>query len=233
MTIRAVIFDRDNTLLQFDQRAIATLETQITAIAPALPSGAAAQHWITWPGPWPYTEADEPAFWQLFWSNLAGHYGLSATTAATLQSIGAFYHTCFVAFPDAANCVSTLRARGFRLAVLTNYELPSISQTLCHAGLDPDLFAALLSSTGIGVRKPDPRAYLIAAGTLGLSPAECAFVDDLLVNVEAARKIGMQGWLLDRKRMLVANQNERAYTIDSLVALLEQPELSIGHREFT
>src|SRR5439155_9269799 len=140
----------------------------------------------------------EPAFWQVFWGRLAAQYQLPADTIAALHEIGAFYHTCFTAFPDTLDCLAALRARGVRLAILTNFELPSIHLTLQSAGLDPTWFSVLLSSATTGFPKPDARAYLAAAAALGLPPAACAFVDDLEKNVEAAQAIGMYGWLLDR-----------------------------------
>ncbi|MHC5210501.1 MAG: HAD family hydrolase [Planctomycetota bacterium] len=48
-----------------------------------------------------------------------------------------------------------------------------------------------------GVRKPDPRAYLGAAETLGVPPAACLFVDDRPQNVEAARGVGMPALLFE------------------------------------
>ena len=42
-----------------------------------------------------------------------------------------------------------------------------------------------------GVRKPDPRSYTGPAQTLGVSEADCIFVDDREVNCEAARATGM------------------------------------------
>ncbi len=44
-----------------------------------------------------------------------------------------------------------------------------------------------------GVRKPDPRAFLGAAQTLGLPPEALLFVDDREKNVAAARAEGLQG----------------------------------------
>lgn len=198
MNIRAVIFDRDNTLVRFNTAAIAELEARVAAAAPGLPPGAAIEHWQRWPGPWPRTPDDEPAFWQAFWAALARAHQLHEGAAGTLEQIGAFYHTCFTAYPDTLDCLRDLRARGLRLAVLTNFELPSIHQTLRHAGIDPALFDTLLSSASLGAHKPDPRAYLAAAEALGLPATACAFVDDLPENVQAARAVGMRAWLIDR-----------------------------------
>ncbi|MFB4281485.1 MULTISPECIES: HAD family hydrolase [unclassified Nonomuraea] len=51
----------------------------------------------------------------------------------------------------------------------------------------------VVSSARVGVAKPDPRIYRIAAERAGAAPERCLFVDDRLPNVEAARVLGMTG----------------------------------------
>ncbi|MFC5822764.1 HAD family hydrolase [Nonomuraea insulae] len=51
----------------------------------------------------------------------------------------------------------------------------------------------VVSSARVGVAKPDPRIYEIAAERAGAAPGRCLFVDDRLPNVEAARVLGMTG----------------------------------------
>lgn len=51
----------------------------------------------------------------------------------------------------------------------------------------------VVSSARVGVAKPDPRIYEIAAERAGVAPERCLFVDDRLPNVEAARALGMTG----------------------------------------
>lgn len=220
MGTKAVIFDRDNTLVAFDQAAIAGLEARIHALAPALPAGAAIAHWLSWPGPWPAREEEEPGFWRSFWGTLATRHALPPAAGRALQSIGAFYHTCFVAFPDAPGCLGALRERGIDLALLTNFELPSVHLTLRHVGIDPAWFGALLSSSAIGLRKPDPRAYLAAADALGCAPHECLFIDDLPINVQAACAVGMRGLLLDRQRTAGDLAVERIHHLEGVADLL-------------
>ena len=53
------------------------------------------------------------------------------------------------------------------------------------------MFDDLVISGEVGLRKPEPEIYLLAAERIGLPPAECVFVDDLELNVEAARTLGM------------------------------------------
>jgi putative hydrolase of the HAD superfamily len=43
----------------------------------------------------------------------------------------------------------------------------------------------------VGVAKPDPAIYRLAAERVGLPPEACLFVDDYEPNVAAAREVGM------------------------------------------
>lgn len=56
-----------------------------------------------------------------------------------------------------------------------------------------ELFDALVISGEVGLRKPEPAIYQLAAERLGVAPAECVFVDDLAVNVRGAAAAGMIG----------------------------------------
>lgn len=83
--------------------------------------------------------------------------------------------------------VARARAAGVRTALLSN-----------SWGLDgyptdriEEHFDAVVLSGDVGMRKPDPRMYELAAQRLGLPAARCAFVDDLEANVEGARQVGM------------------------------------------
>jgi putative hydrolase of the HAD superfamily len=219
-TISAVIFDRDNTLTRFDSAAIAARNMRYAAIAPALPAGAIMAQWQNWPGPWPCSAQEEPAFWALFWDTLAAHYQLPSSVARALEAAGSTYYSDFAAFPDALGCLRTLQARGLRLAVLTNFEMPSVDLALQHAGIDPAWFGVLLSSSMLGRSKPDPRTYLAAADALGLAPSACLFVDDILENVEGACAVGMRGVWLDRRAVAAQVQVERIHDLSSLDDLI-------------
>jgi putative hydrolase of the HAD superfamily len=222
MSIRAVIFDRDNTLLHFDPAAVAAIEARVAQAAPALPISAVNQHWLSWAGPWPSTRAAEADFWNAFWLSLARQHNLQPHETAALAHISSFYHTCFAAFPDTAACLANLRARGLRLAVLTNFELPSVDLTFQHAGVDPDQFEVLLSSASTGLFKPNPLAYLAAADALNLRAGECAFVDDLPENVDAARALGMAAWLIDREHRPARWNGARIHSLSELAELLDK-----------
>ena len=88
--------------------------------------------------------------------------------------------------------VRDLRGRGLRTALLTNNvreweplwraKLPEIDE----------LFGVVVDSAFVGLRKPDPAIFELTLERLGGLPAErCVFVDDLDVNCDAARGLGM------------------------------------------
>jgi putative hydrolase of the HAD superfamily len=54
-----------------------------------------------------------------------------------------------------------------------------------------ELFEVVVDSAFVGMRKPDPAIYELTAHRLGVRPQECVFVDDLEINCDAARELGM------------------------------------------
>jgi epoxide hydrolase-like predicted phosphatase len=54
-----------------------------------------------------------------------------------------------------------------------------------------DVFDEMIISAEVGVIKPDPRIYRLALEKLDVGPEESVFLDDVLINVESARSIGM------------------------------------------
>jgi len=86
--------------------------------------------------------------------------------------------------------VRRAKAHGIRTALLSN----SWGNTYPRDTWD-GMFDDIVISGEVGLRKPEPEIFLLAAGRLNLRPAECVFVDDLQVNVDGARAVGMTGIL--------------------------------------
>lgn len=81
------------------------------------------------------------------------------------------------------------------------------------------LFVDLVDVATLGVRKPHPRTYLVAAERIDLPPAECLFIDDLHPNLVGAEEVGMEAiWFdvtephrsVDRLYRHLAEDRERA-----------------------
>jgi putative hydrolase of the HAD superfamily len=54
------------------------------------------------------------------------------------------------------------------------------------------LFDAIIESSKAGVRKPDPKIYLMMCDLLGVKPEACVYLDDLGINCKPAAGLGMK-----------------------------------------
>jgi putative hydrolase of the HAD superfamily len=85
-----------------------------------------------------------------------------------------------------------LRERGLRLAILTNNVREWEAMWRATLPID-EVFELVVDSAFVGMRKPEPEIYALTLERLGLPGEACAFIDDLEVNVRAARAAGMLG----------------------------------------
>jgi putative hydrolase of the HAD superfamily len=94
--------------------------------------------------------------------------------------------------PNAAmiELMRELQDRGLRMALLTNNVREWESRWRAMAPID-EIFELVVDSAFVGCRKPEPRIYEILLERLGVDPVGCLFVDDVEVNCEAARDLGM------------------------------------------
>jgi epoxide hydrolase-like predicted phosphatase len=91
--------------------------------------------------------------------------------------------------PQMVSAVRRLRERGVRTAALTNNWVSADQQDKMDS-LRAE-FDVFVESARVGMRKPDPRIYLLACEQLAVEPAQAAFLDDLGENLKAARALGM------------------------------------------
>jgi putative hydrolase of the HAD superfamily len=92
--------------------------------------------------------------------------------------------------PPMIELMRELRASGLRMAMLTNNVREW--EPLWRAMLPVDeIFEEVVDSAFIGHRKPEAPAYEITVERIGVPFERCLFVDDIRVNIEAARELGM------------------------------------------
>jgi putative hydrolase of the HAD superfamily len=94
--------------------------------------------------------------------------------------------------PNAAmiELMRELKAAGFRMAMLTNNVREW--EPLWRAMLPVDeIFEDVVDSGFVGCRKPESKIYQLTLERIAEEPEHCLFVDDVLVNVEGARKAGL------------------------------------------
>jgi putative hydrolase of the HAD superfamily len=93
--------------------------------------------------------------------------------------------------PAMLEAVRRCRRHGLVTALLTNNVAPMQERGWSDAvGLD-ELFDVVVESATAGVRKPEPEAYELVLGKMGLAAEQVVFLDDLGVNLKPARAMGM------------------------------------------
>jgi putative hydrolase of the HAD superfamily len=85
------------------------------------------------------------------------------------------------------DAVLSARTQGIKTGLVSN----SWGTTRYPRPLLQELFDGVVISGEVGVRKPAPEMYTRGAEAIGLTPAECVFVDDLPFNLKPAAELGM------------------------------------------
>jgi putative hydrolase of the HAD superfamily len=93
--------------------------------------------------------------------------------------------------PAMVQALRRIKEEGLAQACLTNNVAgteavrPDVAEVM-------GLFDAVLESSKLGVRKPDPAFYDLALDTVGVAPTEAVFLDDLGINLKPARALGIR-----------------------------------------
>ena len=181
MTIEAVIFDCDGTLVDSEPLARAAWERMLA--------------------PYGYAIGDEeyPGLVGLPYARVHGYF---AERIDGLPDAGAFWEDYsaalfalidgeLVAFEDALEAVAALRERGVAVAVASSSPRARLDRTLRRAGLE-GAFAVSVAGDEIEHGKPAPDMFLAVADRLGVAPAACAVIEDSAPGVAAGLAAGMR-----------------------------------------
>jgi putative hydrolase of the HAD superfamily len=181
--IRAVIFDLDNTLVDFVEAKIKACRAVINRIGCG--------------------DANELLNYFLRWRHgFESHENI----ADYLKDKGVYsdelYKECceiydnvklenITLYPGIKNVLSNLKQRGIKLAVVTDAENGHAISRLQKTDL-LKYFDVIVSADVTGKRKPEPDSLLLALKKLGVEAEEAAIVgDSLRRDIEAGKKLGM------------------------------------------
>ncbi|MBI2459959.1 MAG: HAD-IA family hydrolase [Candidatus Rokubacteria bacterium] len=203
MTIRAVLFDAGNTLLELDYAAIADrLRAEGHPVTPAAIRAAEHRARVRLD---PHLAANASTesrdIFLLYTSYLLEGLGIASDgtaerVCAALREYNPPIGLWTVPAPGARPVLEALAGRGLRLAVVSNSN-GSVEAILREVGLLGYL-DAVVDSAVVGVEKPDPRIFRRATGALGVEPEEAVHIGDLYsVDVLGARAAGCRAILLD------------------------------------
>ena len=176
--IAAVVFDIGSVLEVIDDSVFpAPFETRHGLVPGAV---AAASDFEGEPGLGEIDEAGFRAHWQR-------RLGLSDSQADELM---ADYWRWYVGTLDQplVDWFAGVRGRGLRAGILSNSG-PGAREAERHWGFE-EMTDDIVYSHEVGLGKPDPAVYALMADRLGVEPEQIVFLDDVGVNVDAARAAG-------------------------------------------
>lgn len=108
--------------------------------------------------------------------------------------------SCTRADPDAEPLLQFVRRRGMKTAIVSSIYQQEIEKMLEMGGLDRELFDVIVGTDTIQRKKPDPEIFRYALENLGIRPEEALYVgDDLEKDYRAAEKVGMIPLFLARR----------------------------------
>ncbi|MBL8086836.1 MAG: HAD-IA family hydrolase [Chthonomonas sp.] len=144
------------------------------------------------------------AFWEVLGRNWLAGFGMGEAVAQRVSEIAwrRIYDPegdLFQKFPDVVPCLDELRDRGYRMIVLSNWDL-SLTRFLQVHGLSP-YFEVIVPSLRYGVEKPSLELFEIARKAVGSEPGEMLHIGDHLIDdFQGARDAGWMTLHLDRGR---------------------------------
>jgi len=182
VNIRAVIFDLGGVVVGSPLHAIAAYEREL-----GLPEDA-VNRVVVASGPggaWARLERGElglESFYLAFEADCAAA-GLALDAREMMRRIALATEPR----PVMLEAIRRLRAAEVRVAALTNNWIAEEEGTRMLA----PLFDVFVESAVVGMRKPDPRIFTHTCAALGVPAPQTAFLDDIGLNLKAARALGM------------------------------------------
>ncbi|OTG63373.1 hydrolase [Acinetobacter sp. ANC 3903] len=203
MTIRAVLFDLDNTLTHRDQSILAYSQylaqryqhqlqpeqtTKIQAIIRRIDNGGyPKKEFLTHPSI--AASVANALLQELKWHSLPE---LDELTQFWFQQFG----LSAVAMQGANQLLNELKQQGYKLAVVSNGGHATRLTILQGLGFS-HFFDEIVSSELVGISKPNPEIFLYTSQKLDIAPEHCLFIGDHPVNdIQGATRAGMNAlWL--------------------------------------
>ena len=203
MTIRAVLFDLDNTLTHRDQSILAYSQhlahtyqqqlqhdqiSQIPSIIRRIDNGGyPKKELLTHPSI--AASVGYALQQELTWSSLPD---LDELTQFWFQQFG----LSAVAMPGANSLLAELKQQGYKLAVISNGGHATRLTILQGLGFS-HYFDEIISSELVGISKPNPEIFLHTSRQLDVAPQNCLFIGDHPINdIQGATQAGMKAlWL--------------------------------------
>lgn len=174
--IRALLFDLDNTLVDFIKMKQAAVDAAIAAMIDAglnlTPAEASRRIWEIY-------DREGIESQQVFDRFLGEHYGKIdyKILASGIIAYRRAREAALVLYPHVKSTLVELVKRGYRLAVISDAPAKQAWLRLCSLGLQ-HLFETAITFEDTGERKPHPLPFKRALEKLGVRPEEALMIGD-------------------------------------------------------
>lgn len=205
MSIKAILFDLDGTLLPMDQETF--LKAYIGGLAKAAEPHGYEPMTITssiLAGTTAMLKNDgEKTNEAVFWDTLAKIYG--EAVMKDIHIFDEFYQTDFQKIkdvcgfaPQAATMISKIKEKGLRVALATNPLFPTVAteSRIRWAGLNPNDFEFFTTYETSTYSKPNLEYYKELLKKLRLTPEECVMIGNDVEDDMVVTNLGMKAFLL-------------------------------------
>lgn len=124
----------------------------------------------------------------------------------TRQDIKEAWNSCIGLIPkERLDMIRELRRNGYHTHLLSNtndlhWEEIKRRYFSEEGYTCKDLFDHIFVSHEVHLAKPEPEIYRHAVHEIGRPAEQCLFIDDTLLNVEGAQRVGLQGAWLDIRK---------------------------------
>ncbi len=230
MSIKAILFDLDGTLLPMEQKDF--MDLYFKALATKLaPHGYEPKKLVdaVWEGTTVMVKnSGEKTNEEAFWDHFSNIYGEDVKKDIPL--FDEFYRNEFIEAKKgcgynslAAESVAQIKNMGLRIALATNPLFPSIAteNRIRWAGLSPEEFEFYTTYENSHYCKPNPKYYQEVATRIGLKPEECLMVGNDVTEDMVAETMGMKVFLLTDCLINKENKDISAYPNGSFTELME------------
>ncbi len=212
MSILAVIFDADGTLVDSEEPGMEVMYTLACAHGATFDRAQAFQQFlggrmadcVAWIAAQLPPDPARPASFE------------ADFTVQVRQQMEVRFRQGLQPLPGA---LALLQSLTVPFCVATNGPREKVELTLTLTGLRPLLGERIYTAYEVGSFKPAPGLFLHAAQALGVTPAHCAVVEDSLPGVQAGLAAGMQVFSLLPRAAMPAGVAERVTLIAGLAEL--------------
>jgi putative hydrolase of the HAD superfamily len=226
--IRALLFDLDNTLVDFmkmKQGAVqAAIEAMVDAGLDLSPADASRRIWSIYDD-----EGIESQ--QVFDRFLTEHYGgiNYKVLAAGIIAYRRAREAAMVLYPHVKSTLVELVRRGYRLAVLSDAPAKQAWLRLCALDLH-HFFETVVTFEDTGERKPHPRPFQKALAALGVTAAESLMIGDWPDrDMAGAKAVGIRTIFArygDTLNLLQSGADREIDDISELLTLLDNSDFN-------